>query len=238
MKPIPLFLLPGTMCNHLLWADQTAEFSSERDVLVANFVRADTIEEMASNALSQISGDFVLAGLSMGGIVAFEMWKQAPERIKGLAILDANPKADTDEKREMRRRQIRDARQGLLDRILIEELKPNYVAPIHRTDRLLLSRIMAMADDLGGAVFERQSRALMARSDYTGVLETITCPVEVLCGKDDVLCPTELHRKMAALIPDARLTVLPDCGHMSSMEAPSLVNNILRDLIKRVEAGH
>lgn len=235
MKKLPLFLLPGTMCNHLLWTDQIAEFAEDRDVVVANFAKADTIEKMASSALSQIPGDFIAAGLSMGGIVAFEMWLQAPERIKGLAILDATPLADTEEKRKERRRQIRDARQGLLDRILIEELKPNYIAPIHRSDKRLLSRIMEMADEFGVGVFERQSRALMVRRDYMEMLKTISCPVEVLCGKEDKLCPTDLHRKMAALIPDARLTVLPDCGHLSSMEAPSLVNGILKDLIVRAE---
>jgi len=223
------------MCNHLLWVSQVEEFGSSRDVVVGDLSHGESIEAIAAYILERAPTEFILAGISMGGIVAFEIWKLAPERVKGLALLDTNAKADSQERKKVRVRQIRDARQGLLERIIINELKPDYMAPIHRYDKELLATLMQMAVDLGVDVFERQSLALMNRSAQIDVLETITCPVEVLCGEEDFLCPVEFHQILAGLIPDAHLTVLQDCGHVSSMEAPIRVNNMLENLILRVE---
>ncbi len=223
------------MCNHLLWVSQVEEFGSSRDVVVGDLSQGESIEAIAAYILERAPTEFILAGISMGGIVAFEIGKLAPESVKGLALLDTNAKADSQERKKVRVRQIREARQGLLERILIKELKPDYMAPIHRYDKELLSTLMQMAVDLGVDVFERQSLALMNRSAQIDMLETITCPVEVLCGEEDFLCPVEFHQILASLIPDAHLTVLPDCGHVSSMEAPIMVNNMLENLISRVE---
>ena len=235
MTTHPILFVPGLMCDHRLWQPQVECFECERTVAVADVSRDASIEAMASRALTAVAGDFILAGLSMGGIIAFEMVRQAPERIKGLALLDTNAMAESDARKKERTRQIAEARKGQLSRIVIEELKPNYLAPAHRQDRQLKEKILAMAQDQGIAVFEQQSRALMGRRESVETLSKIQCPTEVLCGQEDELCPVEYHQMMASHIPGAHLTVLPDCGHMSSLEAPIVVNKMLKDLIKRVE---
>lgn len=236
MTKTPLYFLPGMMCHHGLWQDQIEEFEDDRACLVADFSHDDTIEAIAARALRDGPDEFIAVGLSLGGIVLFEMWRQEPDRIKGMALMDTNAFADSPARVDIRKRQIVEARDGQMDRILIEELKPNYLAPVHKNNKQLLSKLMSMAGDMGVDVFEQQSRALMARADQVSVLPTITCPTEVLCGKEDELCPIEYHQTITATIKDARLTVLPDCGHMSSMEAPTMVNLMLKGLIARVES--
>ncbi|WND03029.1 alpha/beta hydrolase [Temperatibacter marinus] len=238
MTNIPLLFLPGMMCNHILWQYQIEEFGKDREVFVADFSNGSTIEDMASKALEAAPPEFIAVGLSMGGIVAFEMWKQAPKRILGMALMDTNAYADSPARKKVRERQIVEANDGALEQILIEELKPNYLAPIHRNNKKLLDQILDMGSSLGVTVFEQQSVALMHRGDQMSILSKITCPVEVLCGKEDELCPIEYHQTITSRIDGARLTVLPDCGHMSSMEAPAMVNMMLRDLLARVEGGH
>jgi len=235
MTAYPLLFIPGMMCDDTLWSPQIDHFSSLRQTVVADLSRGDSIEEMAKNALNSVDGDFIAIGLSMGGIIAFEMWRQAPERIKGLALLDTNAMAESDARKQERHRQIIDAKQGHLMKLLVDEFKPRYLAPTHRQDKDLLEKIRLMAEGLGLPVFEQQSKALMNRCDSMQTLPTITCPTEVLCGEDDELCPVEYHQMMAVHIPDARLTVLPDCGHLSSLEAPAVVNRMISDLIQRVE---
>ena len=235
MQKYPLVLVPGLMCDHRLWQPQIEAFSNERPVIVPNLSVCNSVPEMANCALNSVDGDFVLAGLSMGGIVAFEMWRQAPTRIKGLALLDTNALKESEARKAERLRQIEDVRRGDLVRILVEELKPNYLAAVHRADKNLLNTLRQMGEDQGAGVFERHSRALMVRSDSLETLATITCPTCVLCGQEDELCPVEYHQMMASHIPNANLITLPDCGHMSSLEAPAIVNSMLADLIKRAE---
>lgn len=235
MTTYPLLFVPGLMCDHRLWQPQVEFFELERPVIVADVSKDASIEAMASRALSSVEGDFILIGLSMGGIIAFEMIRQAQTRIKGLALLDTNAMAESDARKKERKRQIAEAREGHLSRIVIEELKPNYLAPTHRQDKELKGKILAMAEDQGLAVFEQQSHALMARRESLDTLRKIDCPTEVLCGQEDELCPVEYHQMMASNIENAHLTVLPDCGHMSSLEAPIVVNKMLQGLIQRVE---
>ena len=237
MTTYPLLFVPGLMCDHRLWQPQLEYFECERGVIVADVSQDSSIEAMASRALSAVAGDFILAGLSMGGIIAFEMIRQAPARIKGLALLDTNAMAESEARKKERRRQIAEARKGNLSQIVIEELKPNYLAPAHRQDKQLKEKILSMAEEQGINVFEQQSRALMGRRESVETLRKIECPTEVLCGQEDELCPVEYHQMMASHIRGAHLTVLPDCGHISSLEAPIVVNKMLKDLIERVEGG-
>lgn len=235
MQKYPLVLVPGLMCDRRLWTPQIEAFSDQRPVIVPDLSMCNSVVEMAQCALNLVDGDFVLAGLSMGGIVAFEMWRQSPERIKGLALLDTNAMKESEARKKERLRQIREVRAGDLVRILVEELKPNYLAAVHRADMNLLDTLRQMGEDQGPDVFERHCKALMVRPESLETLKSITCPTRVLCGQEDELCPVEYHQMMASLIPSSTLTVLPDCGHMSSLEAPAIVNSMLSDLIERAE---
>ena len=213
------------MCDERLWQPQCEALPCRCEV--ADLSRGERIEAIAAGILASAPEHFALAGLSMGGIVAFEMWRQAPERIERLALLDTNFRADPPERRQLRNEQIERVAAGQLESVLRDELKPNYLAEIHRGNLQLLDEVLAMGLDLGSAVFTRQSLALRDRPDSSGTLATIDCPVLVLCGKEDSLCPVELHREMARSIPRAELIVIDNCGHLATLEQPDAVNAAL-----------
>jgi pimeloyl-ACP methyl ester carboxylesterase len=226
-----ILLLPGMMCDERLWSHQIAAMSVP--VQVADLSRSDTIESMAASTIAAAPDRFALAGLSMGGIVAFEVWRQAPERVSHLALLDTNPHPDSPDKKAIRFEQISAAASGKLEQLAIESLKPLYLAEKNRDDEELLTTILDMALSLGPAVFERQSLAVMNRSDSVPTLATITCPTSIICGREDSICPPSFHELMAEKIGGAELIVIDDCGHMSSMEQPDKITTELLRLFAR-----
>lgn len=228
-----LLLLPGMMCDRRLWQAQLETFGADYDCRVGDITGAESIAEIAAQVLAAAPGSWSVAGLSMGGIVALEMWRQAPERITRLALLDTNDRADTPEKRDMRDAQMQSVLAGGLAEVLREELKPNYLACVHRDNTALLDEVLAMGIDLGQEVFMRQSLALKSRPDSRETLPTIACPTLVLCGDEDTLCPPALHREMAEAIPNAQLCAIADCGHLSTMEQPEAVNAALAGWLTR-----
>jgi pimeloyl-ACP methyl ester carboxylesterase len=224
-----LLLLPGMMCDERLWQDQLRDLESECEISVGDIGGADNVMEVAQCLLEQAPAQFALAGLSMGGIIALEMWRQQPQRIERLALLDSNFKADLPDRRRLRDGQVERVRAGALEQVLRDELKPNYLAQCHKDNQLLLERVLRMGVDQGVEVFVRQSWALRDRPDSTATLPTINCPTLVLCGVEDELCPVGLHREMAAAIPNVQLRVVADCGHLSTMEQPEAVTAALHE---------
>ena len=218
-------LLPGNMCDARLW---TAEVRAALPGAVdADLSRDETIDAMAARALAQVEGPLLPVGFSMGGIVALAMARLAPERIAGLALIDTNPSADLLERAAVRPRQQADVRRGELERIVVEELKPNYLARANRGDVALLTLLRDMALALGADVFVRQSEALRTRPDQHGVLATLAVPVLIACGAEDDLCPPAWHEAMAADAPSATLHVLAGAGHMLPLEQPGRLAAIL-----------
>ncbi len=227
MKP-GLVFLPGMMCDARLFAPQVKHFEGSFEVHVAPLSGADSLEAMAAAALARIPFErFSLAGLSMGGIAAMEMMAQASERIERVAILDSNHLADAAERRSIRQRQIADVKAGKLRQVIIEEMKPHYLAEANRGDAALLELLIEMAIDLGHRVFIEQSLALMKRRDYSDVLAAWEKPLLLLCGEEDALCPPERHRAMAALCPQAELKIIAGAGHISSLEQPEEVSRLM-----------
>lgn len=223
-----VLLLPGLMCDERLWAPQIAALPQA--TFVADMTRADNFADMARQVLDDAPARFAMAGLSMGGILAFEIWRQAPERVSHLALLDTNPNPDPPERRSARMQQIEAALSGRLRELAIDTLKPIYLAEAHRDDERLLATILAMAERLGPAVFERQSLALKNRVDSVPTLATIDRPTLVMCGREDRLCPVEFHELMASKISDCRLTVIDNCGHLATLEQPDTVTAELQRL--------
>ena len=148
------------------------------------------------------------------------MARQASGRIAGAMLIGLNAGADLPERAARRPEQQADVRRGGLERVLVEELKPNYLAAARRGDRALLDLLRDMGLALGPAVFVRQSEALRTRADLTPALAALDAPVALLCGGEDALCPPAWHERWRALARDAVLTVVPDCGHMLPLEAP------------------
>lgn len=234
--PAPaVLLLPGMMLSAAMYAHQLCAFAKDYAVGVADLTRASSIGRMAADLLERAPGRFALAGLSMGGIVALEMWRQAPERITHLALLDTTPFADHPDRQQLRLEQMAQVEAGQLQEVLTRGMKPLYLASKNRSDTSLLRSVLQMGLDLGPEVFHRQSVALRERPDSVGTLPTITCPTLVLCGREDQLCPPEWHADMARAISKADLVVLAECGHLSAMEEPQAVTNALLHLFGRSE---
>ena len=216
-----IVLLPGMMCDERLWSQQIPAMSAPTEV--ADLSTSDNLAEMAAQVLASAPSEFALAGLSMGGLAAFEIWRQAPERITHLALLDTNPHPDAPDRKAIRFEQMAAAASGNLEQMVIESLKPLYLAEQNRDDEAILQTILDMALSLGPEVFRRQSLAVLNRADSVPTLPTITCPTTVICGREDTICPPHLHERMAKQIPGAKLVVIDNCGHMSSMEQPNIV---------------
>ncbi|WP_436397828.1 alpha/beta fold hydrolase [Roseobacter sp. S98] len=224
----PLVLLPGMMCDARLFGPQIAELSAEIPVMVAPITGGERIEEIASSLLDQLPQRFALAGLSMGGIVAMELLRRAPDRITRIALMDTNPLAETPQVATAREPQIVAARSGRMLDVMRDEMKPNYLAP-GPYRQAVLDLVMDMADALGPEVFVRQSRALQRRRDQQKTLRQCKVPALVLCGAHDVLCPVKRHEFMSELIPSATLRILEHSGHLPPLEQPAETTAALRE---------
>jgi pimeloyl-ACP methyl ester carboxylesterase len=211
------------MCDDSLWDG----LKLRGDIVHADLTRDDNIVAMAETALRAAPPRFVAVGLSMGGIVAFQVARLAPERLDGLVLLDTNPSADTPEKRQMRSRQQADVRAGMLAQIVAEELKPHYLAEANRSRVDLRDRTLAMSLRLGPDVFIRQAEALKTRPDAWPVLGKLQMPVLVACGAEDRLCSPELHARIAAECRDAELSIIDNAGHLTPMEQPEMLSSVI-----------
>jgi len=220
-----ILLLPGMMCDERLWSHQIAAI--DVPIHVADTSRSENFADMATLALAAAPPEFAMAGLSMGGILAFEIWRQAPERITHLALLDTNPYADAPSRKSIRYEHMEAVASGNLHKLAVESLKPMYLAEKNRDDEAILRTVLDMALKLGPDVFQRQSLALLNRPDSAPMLASISCPTSVICGREDAICPVRFHEFMAREISGANLVVIDDCGHLSTMERPDVVTGEL-----------
>lgn len=223
-----LVLLPGMMCDARLFAPQIAGLSGRATLHLAPIVAQASVEALARDVLADAPAEFALAGLSMGGIVAMEVLRQAPERVTRIALLDTNPLAESDEVKARRHPQLAAVAEGRLLEVMRDEMKPNYLADGPGRGAIL-DLCMNMALALGPEVFARQSRALMTRPDQTHTLQEVRVPALVLCGRSDALCPVARHRLMADLIPGSELRIVEGAGHLPTLEQADETTQALND---------
>jgi pimeloyl-ACP methyl ester carboxylesterase len=210
-----------------LWAPQIRALSDIADITVADHTRHDSMREIAKAILAAAPPHFALAGLSMGGYVAYEIIRQAAERVTRLALLDTGARADAPERREGRLRLMALAEQeGAAS--AQRELLPLLIHTDRLEDKPLVEVVLQMAIDTGLAAFKRQQTAIMARPDNRPLLPTISCPSLVLVGREDALTPPSMAQEIADGIPRARLQIIADCGHLSTLERPQAVNEAMR----------
>ena len=224
-----LILLPGLLCGEPLWRPQIEGLADLTDIRVADLTGSDSMRGMAEAVLADAPDRISLAGLSMGGYVAQEIMRVAPERVERLALLDTSARADPPERREVRQRQIRMAQEGRFDEVVDTMFMPMMMNPANPFEPGLHATVRAMCASVGPQAFVRQQTAIMNRPDGRAHLARIACPVLVLCGRQDQPTPVEAHEEIAAAIPDARLVIVEDCGHLSTVERPEAVNAAMRD---------
>jgi pimeloyl-ACP methyl ester carboxylesterase len=230
---VPLVLVPGLLCDRELWAPQIEDLADTAAAWIPDTTRHESFRDMAAALLSEAPpGTFALAGLSMGGYLALEVVRQAPQRVRALALLDTNARADTPERRQSRLDFIALAERGRFLGVT-DALLPLLVHPDRLGDAALVATIKRMAKAIGPQAFIRQERAIMGRIDSRPHLGSIRCPTLVLCGREDRLTPLENHVEMADAIPGARLEVIDDCGHLSTLERPDAVNAAMRAWLAR-----
>ncbi|WP_424985741.1 alpha/beta fold hydrolase [Microbulbifer sp. S227A] len=215
----PLILLPGMMCDARLFRPQIDALSGRVALMTAPVGGHDTMRALAAEVLANAPPRFAIAGLSMGGILAMEVVRQAPDRVAGLALMDTNPLAELDEIKARRAPQIAAAEAGELDRIMRDQMIPNYL-PEGASNTAITDLCMDMAMGLGAGVFVNQSKALRDRIDQRDTLRAFRGPALVLCGRGDRLCPPERHDLMHDLIPTSTLAVIEGAGHLPTLERP------------------
>ena len=229
----PLVLVPGLLCDERLWQPQAERLADLADPVIANVIGDGSVSEMARSVLgvAPSSGRFALAGLSMGGYVALEILRVAPERVARLALLDTSARADTPEQTFARRELIELAEKGRFEEVP-RRLLPRVLHPDRLDDERRTSTVFGMANAVGPEAFVRQEEAIIGRPDSRRHLPNIACPTLVLCGREDALTPLPLHEEMASLIPCSRLRVVEKCGHLSTLERPEAVTAALREWLE------
>lgn len=224
---IPLALLPGMLTDGALWAHQIGALTDLADSRVADLTTQDTVAAMARSVLEQMPPRFALAGLSMGGYVAMEIMREAPERVGLLALLDTKVRLDSPGRTEGRKAMVSQAQVGAFKGVTRRALEM-YVHPDRVEDPILAEAVMAMTERVGRRAFLSQQAAVMGRPDSLPGLSAIACPTLVLCGRQDALTPVGVHEEIARAIPGAKLTIIEDCGHLSPLERPEAVTAALR----------
>jgi len=214
---MPILLVPGLVSSPRIYAPVLPALWRCGPVTVANHIRDDNMGAIARRILAEAPPRFALAGHSMGGYIAFEIMRQAPERVARLALINTQARPDTAEATERRRGMMARAKAGGYHEV-IDELFPGFVHPSRRDDAALRQLVHDMADDVGVDAFLRQQTAVIGRPDSRPALAWIKCPTLVLSGDQDNTIPNSLSIEMASNIPDAKLVILPNCGHMPQPE--------------------
>ena len=234
MEPqLPILFVPGLAGSPRMYAEQMPALWRFGPVMVGAHSWDDSLGGIARRILANAPARFALIGLSMGGYIAFEIARQAPQRIARLALLDTSARPDTPEQSESRRAQIAEARAGRLDEVS-DALFPRLVHPSRREDADLRALLRQMAHEVGAEGFIRQQTAIMHRPDSRPTLALVRCPTLVLVGADDQLTPPERAAEIASGIAGSRQVVVPECGHLSSIEQPQAVTNALVQLLEGV----
>jgi pimeloyl-ACP methyl ester carboxylesterase len=227
----PIVFVPGLLCSAEVFSPQVAAVWPFGPIMIASTLTGDTMAEIAAAILHDAPARFALAGISMGGYICMEIMRQAPERVLKLALLDTSALPDTPEQTNQRRAMV--AQAGESDFASWgEETLTSISHPSRRTDPDLRATNRRMVQAVGLEGFARQTEAVIGRSDSRASLPAIRVPTLVLVGRDDALTPPERAQEIASLVPGAKLVVVPDCGHASTLEQPLLVSSALTTWIQ------
>lgn len=223
---LPTVLVPGLNCSARLYAEQIPALWRFGPVMVADHTRDDTMTAIARRVLADAPPRFALAGLSMGGYIALEIMRQAPQRVVKLALMDTGARADPPEQTKRRQTPMELARTGHFAKVIDDSFMV-FVHPERYGDAALKSIVRLMGEETGPEAYLRQQHAIIARLDSRPGLAAIRCPTTVIVGEQDTATPAELAQEIAAGIAGSRLVVIARCGHLSTIEQPHAVTKAL-----------
>ncbi|TQK03517.1 alpha/beta fold hydrolase [Herbaspirillum sp. SJZ107] len=227
MKKV-VYLLCGLLCDSVVWEAQAHALGADYDVRVISFEGLDSMQAMADKVLVDAPARFALAGHSMGGRVALEVYRRAPQRIERLALLDTGYEPAAPGEAEKRAVLVDQAQKEGIASIAASWGLP-MLAPANRDDPALVQAVVDMVGRMSAPIYAGKTRALLGRPDATDVLKRIACPTMIICGEEDGWSPPERHEQMAALVPGAQLRLIDGAGHMVMMEAPGAVLQALQE---------
>lgn len=232
---LPIVLVPGLNCTPEVWSPQIVGLWQRGPVTVADTRTGATMTEIAAAILHAAPPRFMLAGISMGGYLSFEIWRQAPERVMGIGFVDTSARPDSPEATDRRRAAMALARDGRFGLVVSNAFGlAVHEAHVEREDLKAIHTRMSLA--VGVETYFRQQEAIIARPDSRPTLATIHVPTTVIVGEGDRLTPAELSAEIAAGIPGAEFVEVPGAGHMSTLENPHAVTAALGRLVDRVIA--
>jgi len=237
-RSIDLVLVPGLLCDSTVWEQQARALGAFTTIQITDHGKLDSLGNIAEALLERAPARFALAGHSMGGRVAFEVLRRAPERVIAVALMDT-AYAPLSPGREGKAEAL--GRYALLEvartrgmRALASEWVQKMVHPDRLRDAPLIESILTMMERKSPDIFAAQIKALLERPDAAPLLANIRCPALVLCGRQDAWSTLPRHEEMAELIPNSSLVVVEDCGHMSTMERPDAVTAAMREWLRRI----
>ena len=231
-----LVFVPGLLCTDALFDPQIDALSASHSIHIAQTTDCETIDQMVEYMLDSVSGEIIVIGLSMGGYVAQEAARIAPDRISAIALLSTSAQPDDEARKRQRHELIKLSEIGRFKGVT-PRLLPRFLSAEALEDEAMCQTVMDMAAEIGQKHFTSQQYAIMARRDQRPYLPSFHKPSLVLCGMADELTPPQLSEEMAGLLPRAELVLLDKIGHLSSLEAPEEVTQAIIRLIIRAEAG-
>lgn len=231
-----LVFVPGLLCTDALFQPQIDALSASHSIHIAQTTDCETIDQMVEYMLDSVSGEIIVIGLSMGGYVAQEAARIAPDRISAIALLSTSAQPDDEARKRQRHELIKLSEIGRFKGVT-PRLLPRFLSAEALEDEAMCQTVMDMAAEIGQKHFTSQQYAIMARRDQRPYLPSFHKPSLVLCGMADELTPPQLSEEMAGLLPRAELVLLDKIGHLSSLEAPEEVAQAIIRLIIRAEAG-
>lgn len=225
-EPMPIVLVPGLACSPRLYYEQLPEHWRYGPVFIADHRRDGTLTAIAQRLLDAAPPRFAIIGMSMGGYIAFEVWRQAAERVAMLGLLNTTAGPDTPEQTERRQTQIALAQNGRFDEIP-STLFRLFFPPARHGEISLQQVVQQMADETGPEAFVRQQRAIMSRPDSRPHLGSIRCSTLVVAGENDAVIPAVRSAEIANGIAGAHFVTIPNCGHLSPLDCPREVTRAL-----------
>ena len=233
-----VILIPGLLCDAIVWRNQIAALEDLADVEVSAHGTQDSLIGMAQTILANAPPRFAVAGHSMGGRVAFEVFRAAPDRVTGMALMDtgSHPLAagEAGEREAAGRYRLLEVarRDGM--RAMAQAWVQGMVHPSRLGERDLIDSILDMFESKSPDIYAAQIRALLNRPDAGPLIGAIRVPTLLLAGHEDAWSPPERHAEMAAVIPSSTMVDIPACGHMSTMERPEAVSTAMREWLRQV----
>jgi pimeloyl-ACP methyl ester carboxylesterase len=222
----PLVLLPAMMCDARLWRAQAEALGHDRAVMVAPTHLGASVGEVAAQVLDAGPRRFALAGLGLGGVVAMEVLRRAPERVTRIALMATEALAETPQSAAAREEGIIAAKTGRLADVVRAMPASAALAPGPMRSEVQ-AMVLEMAQSLGPEVFVRQSRLMQRRPDQQRALRMLRAPALILAGAHDTAFPLKRHEFLAELVASAELEVIDEAGHLAPLEAPEAVTDAL-----------